>query len=76
MCFAGRKGSVDGENVAQPSTPTREEASSPAASKGYRLGTLDLASDKSDSYSLLYEEANMMLKNLHFARLQRHAQLP
>lgn len=57
----------------EPGTPVREEDSSPTSAKGFRLGTLGSDPPKSDNYALLYEEANMMLKNLHFARLQRHA---
>lgn len=57
----------------QPSTPVRREASSPAGSKGHRLGTRDASDPDSLAYALMYEEANNLLKNLHFARLQRHA---
>ena len=64
-CFAGgmqREGSVP-----QPGTPTREEAASPSAKKGHRLGTRE----SGGGYDELYEEANNLLKNLHFEWLHR-----
>ena len=71
---AGGAKLAEADSINEPGTPVRDEAFSPATLKGVRLGTLNSDPPKSDNYALLYEEANMMLKNLHFARLQRHAQ--
>jgi hypothetical protein len=55
------------ESVPQPVTPGREEIVSPSAKKGHRLGTRE----GGDAYEELYEEANNLLKNLHFEWLHR-----
>ncbi len=57
------------EAVPQPSTPSREEVASPSAKKGHRLGTRENGTCR--EYEELYEEANNLLKNLHFEWLHR-----
>lgn len=47
---------------------------SPSAKKGYRLGTREELS-QSEAYDEMYEQANNLLKNLHFEWLHRKAQL-
>ena len=61
----------DEEGVAQPSTPSRQEDSSPIAGKAHLLGTRRDSEQEDAAYAKLYEETNMLLKGLHFARLQR-----
>ena len=56
-------------SVPQPGTPSREEAASPSAKKGHRLGTRE--GGGGHGYDELYEEANNLLKNLHFEWLHR-----
>lgn len=66
--------------VQEPSTPGREEAASATQQqqRPVRLGkrTCNADSDPGpslQSYDSMYEEANALLKNLHFQRLKRIA---
>ena len=59
-------------SVAEPGTPGREEVSSLGAQKGYRLGTRQELSS-TEAYDEVYEQANTLLKNLHFEWLHRKA---
>jgi hypothetical protein len=67
-------GAASEEAIPEPITPGRTERT---ASTGQRLGCAaegggqERASPLS-SYHSLYEEANQLLKNLHFERLLRH----
>ena len=60
------------DSVPPPGTPGREETVTPSANKGQRLGTRTEAS-KSEAYDEVYEQANTLLKNLHFEWLHRKA---
>ena len=60
--------------IEEPTTPGREEATSPSRQRPGRLGKRTSSSHGSDSsYDCLYEETNALLKNLHFQRLKRIA---
>ncbi|KAK9804621.1 hypothetical protein WJX73_009892 [Symbiochloris irregularis] len=66
------------DEVQEPLTPGREEAASPTQQTSLRSGRLgkranSAASEDAASYELLYEEANALLKNLHFQRIKRIA---
>lgn len=60
-----------GDSVEHPSTPGKEEHTSPVQSQGYRLGTKEDYFNQGSVYDALYEEANNLLNNLHFERIQR-----
>lgn len=81
-CYAGAASSgndADDEDsiseVQQPSTPGREEISSPGLQRrSARLGKRSNSSNELEgSYAWLYEETNALLKNLHFQRAKRIA---
>lgn len=76
ICSFPRSGSTDDstDTVPPPGTPGREETVTPSADKGHRLGTRTEAS-KSEAYDELYEQANTLLKNLHFEWLHRKAHI-
>ncbi|KAK9804278.1 hypothetical protein WJX72_004419 [[Myrmecia] bisecta] len=52
------------DDFAEPGTPRRIEGESPGKGGGSHI-------EAEGSYEWLYEDANRMLKNLHFARLKR-----
>ncbi len=70
--FAGPR-NESADSVPPPGTPGKEETATPSGNKGHRLGTRGDASDV-EAYDEVYEQANTLLKNLHFEWLHRKAQ--
>ena len=61
----------EGAEVEQPPTPSRDDLSARWRQQGLRLGTRQEVGTANQDYEDLYEEANSLLKDLHFERLLR-----
>ena len=61
----------EGAEVEQPPTPSRDDLSAGWRQQGLRLGTRQEVGTANQDYEDLYEEANSLLKDLHFERLLR-----